>query len=199
MTTHAPGPRQAVDRACHPTLGDGVAVYNNGPAYFAADSGEVVVMREIGFGGWCKAEGSWLVADPLDGPRVKLATTGRQRGERHERVVADMLGAGWLVGLSGQMRRWRFEPDGGGNAIVLDVVQMFIGKPSDMTKKGDVRARIPKAHENWSTMQTRSGSFFVYQREAEARPAASAEIPPRATAAPSQKPAAAPEQMGLPL
>ena len=74
--TPTPGPRQTVDRVCHPTLGEGIAVYHNGPAYFQADSGEVVMMRSIDLGG-CGTFGgtefrSYNVAHGLDGSRFRF-------------------------------------------------------------------------------------------------------------------------------
>lgn len=116
-----PGPRQTIDHCAHPALGSGSAVYENGPAFFLADSGECVPMLNIGPGGCStdRAPGgrrSWLVATTMDGQRVELETTDRKRGDRHTRIVTYDGRAGWMVNLPSAGRGaaiFRFEPDVG--------------------------------------------------------------------------------------
>jgi hypothetical protein len=107
--------RQTHQRCKHPTLGEGVAIYDNGPARFVADSGETVAYSEIGWGGY-SAHGpmkSWLIAVDVNG-RTNLDTSDQKRGERHRRIATMEGRRGWLVELQ-VTRGWlsRFEPDDG--------------------------------------------------------------------------------------
>jgi hypothetical protein len=199
MTYPTPGPRQTIDRACHPTLGEGVAVYDNGPAYFRADSGEVVPMRKVDFGGVCVTEGSWLNAVTEAGKSVKLDTTKREHGTRWDRVVGQMHGHGWL-GRGGKKHPTsraqfcRFEPDAG-PAFDFWMSAIWVGLPKHDTLTRRLGAKKEKAvweerkDCRWVTIKTIDGSMFVYMREEDAK------SEPDKAAAPT--PAAAPEQMGL--
>ena len=116
-----PSHRQTIDHCAHPSLGPGRAVYDNGPAFFLADTGECVPMQKIGMGGFAtdKAEGgrrSWIVATTMDGQRVELDTLDRKRGDRHTRIVTYDGRPGWMVSLQGTgagAAIFRFEPDVG--------------------------------------------------------------------------------------
>lgn len=200
MTTPAPapGPRQTLDRCCHPTLGEGVAVYANGPAYFAADSGEVVPMREMRSGGWSKDKGSWLAAIDQNGARVELDVTGRERGTRWERVVGQQHGAGWL-GQGGRKHptlgyaMWnRFEPDDG-KPFEFWIDAMWVGLPCHDPEKKRKKKEQDRVDAEcracpWMSFRCIDGSFFVHQREEDYRPDVEVAAP-----------AAGPVQMGLPL
>lgn len=157
-----PGPRQTVNRACHPTMGEGSLVFDNGPAFFAADSGDVLPLRSAFWGG-SGLGGSFDVGITHDDERVRFDTTGRPRGETHARVVADIHGPGWLVRASGGV--YRFDGDDG-RSTTFDWSRMWVGLPQDMLKSGNTRAKIPKDHERWITIQSKRGGMFVYTYEA---------------------------------
>lgn len=98
MSTHFKiGIRQTVDRARHPALGEGRAVYDNGPCAFIADSGEVLRLQSCGLGGWAQDRGPWLVATTEEGDRVELEKRGLQAGATHRRIMAYDKIRGWLV------------------------------------------------------------------------------------------------------
>ena len=111
------GERQTVQRAKHPTLGEGRLVYDNGPAFFIADSGEVEKYDAAGWAG-CGVSGSRAYAQ-RGSERFELDTTDREKGPSHERVVTHDGRPGWLVRWSDATSKrerfhWeRFEPDGG--------------------------------------------------------------------------------------
>lgn len=154
--------RQTVDRAVHPQLGPGWAIYDNGPARFVADSGVEVECAYLGMGGASAGPPprSWLVLNTEPGERIELDTTDQLRGERHERAVSKLLGPGWMVACRGQIeRRWlyRFEADRGGGAIELVVNLMYVGTPDDR--------RPRKRPENkWMTFETDNAGSFVWRR-----------------------------------
>ena len=172
--TPTPGPRQTVDRVCHPTLGEGIAVYHNGPAYFQADSGEVVMMRSIDIGG-CGTFGgtefrSYNVAHGLDGSRVELDTTKRAKGDSHYRRWHAMHGAGWLVQLHGIEDCWRhrFEPDDG-KPFTFDVTQMSVGRTGALDaadkKRGKSKGKMSDEDEQWFSLVCKSGEIVAFRRE----------------------------------
>jgi len=149
MATDSPGPRQTVDRAIHPALGEGAAVYDNGPAYFLADGGERVDMKDIQSGGFDK-DGSYLVAVTTTGERVRLNLVSGKRGECHWRAVARVMGEeirGWLVEerYSGE-KRWayRFEQDDG-RTLRFDISAMWAGVAADgwRDRKGELMTTDP--------------------------------------------------------
>ncbi len=195
MTTPTPGPRQTIDRACHPTLGEGVAVYDHGPAFFRADSGEVVPMRKIG--GGAGVDGSWLNAVTETGERLRLDTTKREHGTQWERAVGQMHGPGWL-GQGGKKHPTaraqfcRFEPDAGPSVeFWMSAIWVGLPKHDPFTKKLSKRQEKAIWEDRrgcrWVTIKTIDGSMFVYVREEDAK-------------ADAAKSAVAPaEQMGLPL
>lgn len=194
---YVPGPRQTVDRCLHPTLGEGVAVYDNGPAWFRADSGEVVPMRSISLGG-CGVGGSWLQAVASDGHALRLDTTGRMRGTSWERAVGQQHGAGWL-GRGGRKHptsraMWlKFEPDIG-VPIEMWIDAMWVGLPKHDTITRRLSKKVEKALQEerkscpWLTMKANDGSTFVCQREAD--------YVADTVAAPTVE-TSAPKQMGL--
>lgn len=181
--TMTPGPRQTIDRACHPTLGEGIAVYDNGDAFFQPDGGEPVPMRAIGFGGsGSKPRRSYLWAVTTSGERVELETTGRQGGEVHRRRWSPIFGPGWLVDLPSvplpakygpaDYARWhasvgrmRFDPDEG-ESISFSWTEARVGR---LGKKPRRKADIADA-ENWWTF----GSF-EFRKEPPPDPAPKAE------------------------
>lgn len=176
------GPRQTVDRCAHPALGEGRAVYRNGPAAFIADSGEVVPYASIDIGGAGGASSprgrhSYIVARAYDGAtgiaRVELDTLDRPRGDRHDRVVERMLGPGWLVALGAENPAkpdrmvHRFEPDSGGAPVVLHVHTMFVGLPPYKPRR---REQVGAA-EGWLTIEGDEGTLSYQREERATKPA----------------------------
>lgn len=158
---HTIGPRQTVDRACHPTLGEGRAVYDNGPAFFLPDVGEPVAMRSIGGGGSQSkpTRRSWLTARAIDGRAIELDTTDRARGERHYRRWHPTHGPGWYVS-GGKMGHDRWESDNG-TTLPLEWSECRVGRP----RKG--KTKEEKAEDDhWWTVTLRSGEVFSYRSEA---------------------------------
>lgn len=111
-----PGPRQTVDQCKHPDLGEGLVVYDNGPAWFQSASGEREEYKSCG-GGGAGQSGSWLRAVTKLGKSIRLDTTNRLSGDSHRRASFDFFGPGWLVICISEWNRagWkhRFEADSG--------------------------------------------------------------------------------------
>lgn len=166
------GPRQTVDRAKHPTLGEGRAVYDNGPAFFWPDGGEPVVMRSIGFGG-CGSEkssrGRWSNLRAIDatGNAIELDTLDRANGDRHDRRWHPIHGAGWLVSIGNatwakKIPTARWDGDNG-TKFSMRVGEMKVGKPADWNKNGDMRKGFPAESERWFTYVLDSDETFVFR------------------------------------
>lgn len=200
MTTeYIIGPRQTVDRALHPTLGEGRAVYDNGPALFIPDAGEPVPMRSIDLGGASsEPHRSWLVARTLDGQRIEMETTDRARGDRHSRRWHPMHGAGWLVLLGRKMDRacpMRFDPDDG-RPFEMIVHVMAVGRPAfaatAFTKRREkaYKNRDPE-EDHWTTYTLASGETVAFRYAAPSSDVAAdtatpapGTLPPRETSTP---------------
>lgn len=173
---HTIGPRQTVDRACHPTLGEGRAVYDNGPAFFVPDAGEPVAMAKIDLGGASsEPRRSYIVARTLDGQRIEMETTDRESGDRHCRRWHPTHGAGWLVMLGRRMDRacpMRFDPDDG-RPFEMIVHVMAVGRPAfaalAFTKRREkaYKNRDPE-EDNWTTYTLASGETVAFRYEAPA-------------------------------
>jgi hypothetical protein len=164
------GPRQTVDRAKHPTLGEGRAIYNHGPAWFWSDDGEPVAMRSIDMGGGRAGPPryDWLRGVTATGERIELETTDRASGDRHYRRWHPAHGPGWLVAIGGASWRKggpteRWEGDNG-TVIPMRVAVMKVGKPGDWTSGGSQRKGTPAEHENWFTYELDTGEVFVFRR-----------------------------------
>ena len=159
MTTHTPGPRQTVARAKHPTLGEGRAVYENGPAFFLPDNGEPVALRKVGLGGSRTGPPrySYLVAHTLTGERIELETTGRPGGEHHYRRWHPTHGEGWYVG-GAKTGHDRWESDAG-PTIPLVWSELKVGRPG---KKGKTKADKAEDDQWWTVVLT-SGEVFCYR------------------------------------
>ena len=189
-----PGPRQTVDRCCHPTLGEGVVVYDNGPAFFKADTGEIVPLRSASFGGSTSVpRRSWIVATLPDGKRVELEDEDRPSGERHVHCWSPLFGPGWRVSESvlaypgdgaskAEKARWdasigwvRFEPDDGSPAIRWQWESVRVGRlegERPLVLKG-AKERAPELIE-WHRWRT----FGRFEFRDEAPPPSPAEAPP---------------------
>lgn len=165
MTTHPEiGPRQTIDRACHPTLGEGRLVHRNGPAFFVADSGEWCAFSSADWGGSSSnPRRSYLVAYQ-DGKRIELETTERQHGDRHDRIWSPMIGGAWLVNLGVHPERCqvdRVEPDGG-KPFEITYYMMSIGLADHcvdkLSKKLDAEMSLAGA-AGWKTYKGDFGTF----------------------------------------
>ena len=189
-----PRAHQTVDRSKHPTLGEGIAVYDNGPAFFKPDVGEAVPMRTIGFGGSTSdPRRSWLVAVTADGKRVELETGDRPSGECHVHCWSPLFGPGWRVteaipaypGASASAAakaRWdaslgwtRFEPDDGSPPIRWQWDSVHVGRlegERPRVLKG-AKERSPDLVE-WDRWRT----FGRFEFRDEAPPPSPAEAPP---------------------
>ncbi len=179
MTDMQPGHRQTVDRALHPTLGEGIAVYENGPAFFQSDAGQVERMAKIGLGG-SGSNGSYLVARTTGGDRIELKTTKRQRGDHHCRRWSPIFGDGWLVLEStphgerlGYMPA-RFDADSG-TVVRFKVTVMHVNRPAFY--KANAKKKKPMLdpeEEQWTTYVSKDGETLIFRNTA----------PPEAPAAP---------------
>ena len=156
--------RQTHQRCRHPTLGEGVAIYDNGPARFVADSGETVDYSAIGWGG-CSTHGpmkSWITARDAIGNRTDLDTSDQKRGERHERIVTIEGWRGWLVDVPVNGRTWlaRFEPDDGGEPETFAYTAWSRGTPKQ--QKAPPSAKwVDWSANPWHLL----GTSFCYCRE----------------------------------
>lgn len=167
MNQLVPGDRQTVDRAKHPTLGEGIAVYDNGPAFFRADTGKVERYVRLGLGGFGTG-GSWLRAVDAVGNETRLDTTGREDGDSHWRAMTYEKVRGWLVQVSKPVLHWRWEPDGGA-PVVLEFSLMKVGPPGALEKQARRKGRRELPHElHWFTWTTRGGVDFVWCHERDA-------------------------------
>lgn len=186
------GPRQTVDRCIHPQLGPGRAIFNNGPAFFIADSGEVVPMRDIGGGGAGTAASSrgrysYLAARQLDGTTVELSDLDLQGGDRHHRVYAHDGRPGWLVNVAcpiewaASVREWRYRFEADDGAVVeMRPHEIFVG-----LKRRRGKAKTPANEEHWLTLAWKGGQWS-YQHERD-------HVAQAATAAPKE-----PKQLAIP-
>lgn len=170
------GERQTVQWAKHPTLGEGRLVYNNGPAFFLADSGEVEHYDDAGFAGagssqssrgeYCESFGS------RGGKRVLLDTLRRKRGPQHIRIVTHDGRPGWLVSWNDTLSEknrfmWeRFEPDGGGEHETMMIQKWWVGLPKhERSRGGNLDACRP-----WMSMKSIGDDVFTYRRECDPAP-----------------------------
>lgn len=160
------GERQTVDRARHPVLGEGRAVYDNGPARFIADDGRVEAFEAIGLGGGRRGppEYTWLRARTNAGVVVELETTNRPSGRRHWRIAAMLGGAGWISVAEG--RHVTFEPDVG-KPVSFDIHSMWVGLPSD--RKAVFSGRGSRSLSDWITYEGPEVGHFVWMHERDAK------------------------------
>lgn len=166
------GERQTVQHAKHPTLGEGRLVYDNGPAFFIADSGEV---EQYDSAGWASVgiDGSRDYACK-GSIRFELDTTGRKCGASHMRIVTRDGRPGWLVTWDDDVSRrerfiWdRFEPDDGGDPITMMNTGWWLGEAKHYgvsSKKVSIEARKP-----WVTKGSIGGHHFTFRRESDPAP-----------------------------
>jgi hypothetical protein len=174
MSDYTIGPRQNVSRAKHPTLGEGIAVRENGPAFFKADSGEVVPMKRIRMGGAGSRDGgpfrSYDIATALDGSEIELDTTHRESGDSHSRRWHSTHGAGWLVFLGKKCEQampMRFDPDEG-RSFEMMVGSMQVGRPGALDaankKRGKKRLELSDEDEQWITYKMINGEVLAFRR-----------------------------------
>lgn len=154
------GERQKVTRARHPSLGEGRAVYQNGPAFFIADSGHVVHFEQLDVGGASQTR-SWLVARLPGGDRLEIDEVGRDHSKTHERIVSEDGRPGWLVWWFDEFGTWCnvFEPDDGGESLKFGATFAHVGHPKDRNK-----TKLPAARAHLMTVGRRDFTF-VYSRE----------------------------------
>lgn len=163
------GPRQTVDRALHPELGEGRAVYDNGPCAFLADSGEFLALKSCAWGGWSKDRGSFLVAVLANGDRIELELSGRQRGDTHERIMAYDRNCGWLVWVAAPIDdppvpfvRMRFDRDDGKSVSLFGKIAEC-GLPGTLKRQGRRKNKSDLPHErHWVTWRLVGGETFIY-------------------------------------
>ena len=164
------GERQTVQRAKHPTMGEGRLVYDNGPAFFVADTGEVEHYEDAGWAGtgvgYSKAFGR------RGTERVSLDTTDREKGPVHSRIVTHDGRAGWLVSWSDKIStknrfHWeRFEPDSGAEHETMMIQKWWIGLPKhERSRGGNLDACRP-----WCSMKSVGNDVFTYRRECDPAP-----------------------------
>jgi len=170
--TLSPGPRQVVDRVCHPQRGEGIVVYDNGPSFFRPDGGAAIPMR-VSFGGWAEGRGSWRVLyDPVHGC-VEAALLAA--GEQHMRMWSPMLGLGWLV--SDASREMRFEGDDG-RVVRFEVSSIATGTPAYVRRsdrKKTLAIEPTEEEARWLTYGLCDGTVMAFRRDGS--PAPSTEVP----------------------
>lgn len=176
--------RQTHQRCKHPTLGEGVAIYDNGPARFVADSGEEVDFARITLGG-CSSVGpmkSWVTAVTTDGLHDVLDTSDRKRGERHQRIVTIDGRAGWLVDIPAKGRSFlaRFDPDGSVSPGELFTYSLIhVCTPREYKARESAMKKAEKRGERYKDT-TRSpwitAGDFIYCREPEYPGSEAAEV-----------------------
>lgn len=153
------GPRQTVDYVKHPTLGEGRLVYNNGPAVFIPDTGEVVPIARACVGVGSRDNAAYTVCVLPSDERVEFDTTGRKYGERHARIVTFEGVPGWIVDVPSKSGCiFRFEPDGG-EPEMHSCNRIHIGTPAEY-KKSHGKHSMALAASKWM-----SRDKFVYCRE----------------------------------
>ena len=171
------GERQTVQRAKHPALGEGRLVYDNGPAFFVADSGEVEQYTEAGWAGSGLGTREHYGQLPSR-HRVLLDTTEREKGPSHLRIVTEDGRPGWLVTWHDKVSDrerfiWeRFEPDGTGEHETMMVQTIWVGRAHEENSRKDIERR-----RQWRTLRTVGGHCFVFRREDDPAPAR-VEAPP---------------------
>lgn len=159
------GPRQTVDRCVHPTLGPGVAIYENGPSLFVPDAGEPVPFASIRFGG-ASSGASFLNASHGHGDIVRLDTFGLPRGDTHRRAWSPRFGLGWAVYLTSRRMAIRFESDAG-SSFEIDATIWHVGKPGKepkWPKKDKPKSPELLEWEQWDTWTSKDGEVVVLRR-----------------------------------
>lgn len=169
------GLRQTVERLRHPTIGEVVAVYDNGPSYLRTADGSRVDVLSIGCGGASSARGtaparSWRVVRHADGSRVEADII--TRGDSHRRTSSPLLGMGWMVWLAeGFLMRWEGDD---GRVIPLDVVTLQAGDAAyiaesarvDKSRKRDkVWPKLEGEAARWMRLTMRDGTSMDFRRE----------------------------------
>lgn len=152
-----PGPRQTVDRCIHPTLGPGIAVYDNGPAFFRADSGALVSYKAIQWAGTGGGQ-TTLTATPGHNKRP-LTLVRTEAGETHARFWHPMLGGGWLVWERSD-RGIRFEADDGAG-VRFHWVRLSVGRAGVLDA---TQGKLPPEEEHWETFGLRNGEVLSFRR-----------------------------------
>lgn len=170
MTDQKPttaGPRQTCDRAKHPALGEGWAIYDNGPASFVADSGETLQCERISFAS-SGVDGSRLRAR-IGGADVLLDVTKRQRGDSHTRKWHPRFGSGWLVAEGRKDERgwpYRFDPDEGASFRWFAVeLRGGNGMEPKNAKKWAAERKANAEWTHWVTHKTRDGETLMFRDE----------------------------------
>lgn len=163
------GTRQTVERLRHPTLGEVVAVYDNGPSYLRTTDGSRVDVFNIGCGGASPAR-SWRVVRHADGSRVEADII--TRGDAHRRTSSPLLGMGWMVWLAeGFLMRWEGDD---GRVIPLDVVTLQAGDAAyiaesarvDKSRKRDKTwPKLEGEAARWMRLTMRDGTSMDFRRE----------------------------------
>ncbi len=168
------GPRQTVERLRHPTLGEVVAVYSNGPAYLRTADGVRVDVLRIGAGGASSARDDrparvWRVVHTADGRAEADVIT---RGDSHERASSPLLGPGWMVWCAKGLRM-RWEGDDG-RVLPLDVSGLQAGDAAyiaacvraEKSRKRDKEwPKLEGEARSWMRLTMRDGTSMDFRRE----------------------------------
>lgn len=169
------GERQTVDKVRHPALGEGRLVYDNGPIFFVADSGEVEHYHFLGERGSCSGppKYSYCKAHREDGAVIEFDRTDRASGRRHDRIVTVDGRAGWLVEWFDEFHTWCnvFEPDDGGEPIKFTASQAWVGGPQDNG------SNTPAKRDHLFTRKGRGMVFTFYRERHKAKAEAAALMP----------------------
>ena len=173
------GDRQTVQRAKHPTLGEGRLVYDNGPCFFLADSGEVEHYDKADFGGVGSAQssrGRYREHHAWKGyAQTVFDTLDRECGPKHQRIVTQDGRPGWLVSWDDATSRrerfnWeRFEPDDGSAPETMMIQRLWVGGAGDWNS----RKKLENLHP-WRSMGSIGGHTFTFRLESDPAPAENA-------------------------
>lgn len=169
------GPRQTVERLRHPTLGEVVAVFDNGPAYLRTADGTRHDVKRIDFGGFSSARDGrpardWQRVRGLDGSVVEADMV--QHGVTHRRMWSPLLGMGWLIYPPGGMAT-RWEGDDG-RVVSLDVAMMQVGdaayiaasaKANRSRAKNVEYPKLTDAAREWMRLTMRDGTTMDFRRK----------------------------------
>lgn len=161
------GARQTVDIVELAPWGRGRLVWKNGPAFFLADSGEIVELEKVGAGGARSNPAmSWRgVWEHKDGGMKEAVVI--EPGEDHSRWFSPLFGDGWLV-FAADYKNVRFESHEGEVKLRFELLELCVGRPEYRMKMMRSATRMPKIDDpdemNWSTYRTKDGTLLTFRR-----------------------------------
>lgn len=176
--THATltiGERQTVVYVLHPKRGLGLAVYRNGPSFFApligTEMGDPIAMP-VDWGGThaeteTRPHRSWMdLRDPVYG-RVEADRIDPKHplDLQHNRMWNNVLGLGWLV--SGPEFSMRFDADDGKVTHLGDWRMGAVGTPDYIARNDREKHCVPTTPEEelWRTYRFSDGTTLAFRAD----------------------------------